>query len=77
MLSGVHFVRNYIFVGKVNFEGSWNDYRNLGCGGRGAGCRRSEDWGGSESKAEGKSEMGGGWGGGGAQEAQGVRKEKG
>lgn len=33
--------------------------------------------GGSENKAEGKSEMGGGWGGGGAQEAQGVRKEKG
>lgn len=46
MLSGVHFVRNYIFVGKVNFEGSWNDYRNLGCGGRGAGCRGSEDGGG-------------------------------
>lgn len=33
--------------------------------------------GGGENKAEGKSEMGGGWGGGGAQEAQGVRKEKG
>lgn len=24
-LSGVHFVRNYIFAGKVNFEGSLND----------------------------------------------------
>lgn len=25
-LSGVHFVRNYIFAGKVNFEGSLNDW---------------------------------------------------
>lgn len=25
MLSRVHFVKNYIFAGKVNFEGSLND----------------------------------------------------
>lgn len=68
MLSGVHFVRNYIFVGKVNFEGSWNDYRNLGCGGRGAGCRGSEDGGGARIRQREKAK----WAAGGV---AGVRKK--
>lgn len=29
-LSGVHFVRNYIFAGKVNFERSLNDWERGG-----------------------------------------------
>lgn len=33
-LSGVHSVRNYIFAGKVNFEGSSNDGRTEGLTGK-------------------------------------------
>lgn len=46
-LSGVHFVRNYIFAGKVNFEGSLNDWKLGGCRareGRGAERKRNRGW---------------------------------
>lgn len=65
MLSGVHFVRNYIFAGKVNFEGSWNDYRNLGGVRWGGGCRGRKEGGGKERIRERETvKWAGGWGGG-------------
>lgn len=53
-LSGVHFVRNYIFAGKVNFEGSLNDWE---LGGEGGGRKEREGTGKSEGDAQREREI--------------------